>query len=102
MQSKTVPWGINPLANHNMVGYTSVQKVRKMQYRQQKAWARSVHIEIKKERQRVQEESRSIDIRQQIAILHAISKEQWNKRQQKPLMRYFRLPQPLSEMMRDD
>ena len=67
--------------------FEDVQKVQKMRYRQQKAWARSVHIEIKKERQRVQEESRSIDIRQQMAILQAIGKEQWNKRQQQPLMR---------------
>ena len=73
-----------------------------MRYRQQKAWARSVHIEIEKERHWMQEESRSIDIRQRMATLRAIGKEQRNKRQQQQIMRYFRLPQPLSEMMRDE
>ena len=84
--------------------FEDVQKVRRMRYRQQKAWTRNVYIEIEKEKQRKREESRSMDIQQQMVTLRAIGRglQTVHKRRQQQIMRYFTLPQPLSEMKRDE
>ena len=116
-RSKIVPWGINPLADHNMVGYTlgirrkalvlfdnrpSVgatwrhlfndrERVAKMSYRYQKAWLWSVQVEAIKEEKRHQAQRRIDDIATRMAVLRAIGErgEKIERRTQQPINQYM-------------
>ena len=74
--------------------------VLKMRYQQQKAWVRSVYVEVEKETKRRNEEWRTVDTQRRLAVLRTVKEQrgQVERRVQQNAYRYFRLPAALSEM----